>query len=121
MSEQRPSLNRPCPCGSGKKYKRCCSWREGRLPEKRHPMPEFQQLYLDHQAHQEQLSLAETMRELDEAKERKRELVKEFETDESLSIPVCCCDPMNVIVVFTNVPDDLECGYSPCDCGCEQC
>ncbi|MDQ7783712.1 MAG: SEC-C metal-binding domain-containing protein [Desulfomonilaceae bacterium] len=25
----KPSLNGPCPCGSGKKYKRCCAGKEG--------------------------------------------------------------------------------------------
>ena len=24
MTAQKPSRNAPCPCGSGKKYKRCC-------------------------------------------------------------------------------------------------
>lgn len=24
QAETRPSLNGPCPCGSGRKYKRCC-------------------------------------------------------------------------------------------------
>jgi len=27
-SEPKPGMNQPCPCGSGKKFKRCC-WRQG--------------------------------------------------------------------------------------------
>lgn len=27
-SEPKPGMNQPCPCGSGRKYKRCC-WRQG--------------------------------------------------------------------------------------------
>ncbi len=28
-SKNSPSRNEPCPCGSGKKYKRCCALKEG--------------------------------------------------------------------------------------------
>ena len=27
--KESPSRNQPCPCGSGKKYKRCCALKEG--------------------------------------------------------------------------------------------
>ncbi len=29
-SKDSPSRNEPCPCGSGKKYKRCCALKKGR-------------------------------------------------------------------------------------------
>lgn len=32
----KPSRNQPCPCGSGKKYKRCCG---NNLPEFKNPPP----------------------------------------------------------------------------------
>jgi uncharacterized protein YecA (UPF0149 family) len=28
ISEKPPGRNEPCPCGSGKKYKRCCMQKE---------------------------------------------------------------------------------------------
>ena len=32
-SKGSPSRNEPCPCGSGKKYKRCCALKEGRAEQ----------------------------------------------------------------------------------------
>ncbi len=33
---QRPSRNKPCPCQSGKKYKKCCKANEQYTPKKIH-------------------------------------------------------------------------------------
>lgn len=123
MSERMPSLNRPCPCGSGKKFKRCCSWKcQDTAYEKSVPYPEFQQPYLDHQAHKEQLSLAESMRALDEAKELKEALVAHDE----VCVPVdCCCPQGEVTLTISGVCPLFNCDYvCPCcgggalDCTC---
>jgi hypothetical protein len=34
-SEPKPGMNQPCPCGSGRKYKRCCRRQAPGLPAKR--------------------------------------------------------------------------------------
>ncbi|MFB3095872.1 MAG: SEC-C metal-binding domain-containing protein, partial [Candidatus Acidiferrales bacterium] len=48
---QKFGRNDPCPCGSGKKYKRCCldSPNTRRAPEHSLPPPEIIRSFLDHQ------------------------------------------------------------------------
>lgn len=37
VSRNSPALNAPCPCGSGKKYKRCCGVSSGSMHSKDAP------------------------------------------------------------------------------------
>lgn len=37
LKSEKPSRNQPCPCGSGKKYKRCCG--KAVIPDFKHTPP----------------------------------------------------------------------------------
>lgn len=98
MTTNAPGRNDPCPCGSGKKYKRCC-WNKDREAVSRDHAPAPEAPAWKPMSLEERTKIAEEIQELDDLSNGALDHIKAGRYDEAQKL----CDEL-----FRKYPDVID-------------